>query len=383
MMPDSMRIHLRKCNASTPQKPSKKQSKRRPRAPVPKMYQSEQAMPGNNFHQDSRNVPNMRSEKSHPTRKLQTNHKRNFGKESSNNSKRQVSKEDYSSQLSKKTKSFKKNANQYGTEPTRPNKQSNKRQSSGYGKTPDQNSRRGVQKVSNYDRKPVRETKRKPKYDDFNISNDQAGARNTNQARKRNQAYGKPTAKHMNSGKERNTIDEVAFAKTEQEMGPPPSTNLGPCRICGRTFAVDRLPKHQKACVKASKKPKKIKIFHKKITAKEKKKFKKAGKSSKWKHQHQEFITQMKYMKKLKEVEARGGDIREIAPMPASENPDLIPCKFCDRKFREAAHERHEGICQRVFGGKKGNAMKSKKPPGMANRGGLSKTKQAQRRRRF
>ena len=74
---------------------------------------------------------------------------------------------------------------------------------------------------------------------------------------------------------------------------------------------------------------------------------KKNSKASKWKQQHQEFIKQMKYMKKLKKIEEEGGDIRQLAPLETAENPDLVPCKYCGRKFREAAHERHEGICQR------------------------------------
>ena len=60
---------------------------------------------------------------------------------------------------------------------------------------------------------------------------------------------------------------------------------------------------------------------------------------------------------KLKQVEEQGGDIRMVAPPPPSmSQPGLVPCRYCDRKFREEAHERHEGICQRVFGGKKGNS---------------------------
>jgi uncharacterized Fe-S radical SAM superfamily protein PflX len=139
---------------------------------------------------------------------------------------------------------------------------------------------------------------------------------------------------------------------------PPKKMKMSKCNICGRTFASDRIAKHQKACVKASKKPKKVKRFVKQLSKREKEKIKKSKPIPKWKQQHNEFIKQMKYMKKLKEVEDAGGDIRMLAPPPTTENPGLVPCKFCGRKFREAAHERHEGICEKVFGGKKGGAKK-------------------------
>ena len=97
-----------------------------------------------------------------------------------------------------------------------------------------------------------------------------------------------------------------------------------------------------------------MKRFHKVVTQKEKKRIEKKKPVSKWKQQHQEFVKQMRYMRKLKKVEEEGGDIRMIAPPPPSSQPGLVPCKYCGRKFREQAHGRHEKICTTVFGGKKG-----------------------------
>ena len=135
--------------------------------------------------------------------------------------------------------------------------------------------------------------------------------------------------------------------------GPP--ANLEPCRICGRSFAEDRIKKHMSVCKVQARKKTKVKRFHKVMTKREKKKIQKEKKPSKWKTQHQEFVKQMRYMRKLKKVEEEGGDIRMIAPPPPSSQPGLIPCKLCGRKFREQAHGRHEKICKTVFGGKKGN----------------------------
>ena len=130
---------------------------------------------------------------------------------------------------------------------------------------------------------------------------------------------------------------------------------LDPCKICGRTFNGDRLKKHEIICRRSKRKKIKVKRFVKQITAKEKNRMKrnKRGKQPKWKVQHQEFMKAMRYNRKMKEVEDRGGNILDLPPPPPTENPDFIPCKHCGRKLREQAHPRHEKICQSVFGGKK------------------------------
>ena len=316
MLPDSMRIHSRKCNARTPKKPSKKRLRERRKNPPVKNYQSEQP------------AYMMRKKKQNQQPKKQHAPKYNSQRNTSNG---------YSNQYANKMGGSKRSAAKY---------ESNQRKKSGRAEGDSRHKRGSSRKMQSKQNKMNQRNggaKKYPTYDEFGYGKKEEEF---------NQQYGS-----SRNGKPKMSIQKPPQPDPYLEMeGPPPNIKMSQCRICGRTFAADRIAKHQKACVKASKKPKKIKRFHKKISKKEKEKIKKSKPIPKWKQQHKEFIKQMKYMKKLKEVEEAGGDIRMLAPPPASENPDLVPCKFCGRKFREAAHERHENICQKVFGGKKGPA---------------------------
>ncbi len=147
----------------------------------------------------------------------------------------------------------------------------------------------------------------------------------------------KPKGAGMNAN-----FDRILAMAEKQEA----SLNLTPCAKCGRTFASDRISKHQKVC-KVNAKPKKVKIFHKKMTEKEKEKYNK-GKTSKWKKQHQELVNQMKYIRQMKQVEEAGGNIRDMPPPPPSANVDYLMCPYCSRKFNPEAHEKHVKICKNV-----------------------------------
>lgn len=121
--------------------------------------------------------------------------------------------------------------------------------------------------------------------------------------------------------------------------------NLAPCGKCGRNFAVDRLSKHEKVC-KVNSKPKKVKLFHKKQPNENKKPSE--GKQ-KWKEQHEALVANMKYMRKVKQVEEQGGDVRSIKPPPSTNNGnDFKQCMYCDRKFNDTAFERHSKVCQNI-----------------------------------
>lgn len=148
---------------------------------------------------------------------------------------------------------------------------------------------------------------------------------------------------------------ERALAMAEKQLA---NLDLVPCSKCGRKFVSDRIAKHQKAC-KVNSKPKKVKVFHKKITDKEKEKMKKL-KTSKWKQQHAELSAQMQYMRKMKDVQAAGGNIRDMPPPPPSANSNFLECPYCSRKFNPEAHSKHVNICKNVVN-------KPKPVPGKVN----------------
>lgn len=336
MLPDSMRIHVRKCNARTPQKPSKRRLRERRLNPPKQSVQSNRQVyqsnkqryskQGNQFEYDTKamNMPKYKSQR--------------------NTASNGYSKQ-YNSKLanSQRNREYESNSRSSGNQRKKPSRQN-------------QPSRRSNQPNSNHSNQFNR--KKKPNYNNFEDEYHQNGSHHQ---------------RGMGNNERQLKGDPDIFKKLEAE-GPPPPSSMSKCRVCGRTFASDRIAKHQKACVKASKKPKKVKRFHKALSKREKEKIKKSRPIPKWKQQHSEFIKQMKYMKKLKKVEEEGGDIRMLEPPPTTENPDLIPCKFCGRKFRAAAHERHENICQKVFGGKKGTTRKTS-GRNISKKGGFKKGK--------
>jgi len=123
------------------------------------------------------------------------------------------------------------------------------------------------------------------------------------------------------------------------------SNELAPCSKCGRSFAVDRISKHEQVC-KENSKPKKDKVFHKKANVENKPP---KEDRQKWKEQHEAIVASMKYMRQVKKVEEEGGDVRKITPPPSMNyEKDYKECIHCGRKFNEPAFERHSKVCMNI-----------------------------------
>lgn len=75
-----------------------------------------------------------------------------------------------------------------------------------------------------------------------------------------------------------------------------------------------------------------------------------AQKKAKWRIQHEQFMAVVKQSQPA----SSGDPSKPSAPVPSFEDPDLVACSFCGRKFNESAHKRHVAICQSVFGKKGG-----------------------------
>jgi endogenous inhibitor of DNA gyrase (YacG/DUF329 family) len=152
--------------------------------------------------------------------------------------------------------------------------------------------------------------------------------------------------------------------------------NLVPCNVCGRKFNEDRIAKHSQACSKATNSKRKTfnaakarlqgvaqssddaRLVAKALASKDssgasstKTKSKSSASSSsakanKWKKQSQALREAMKYNRQIAAAEAAGVDIKTLAPPPASQDDDLVPCPHCGRTFNEKAAERHIPRCQ-------------------------------------
>jgi len=176
--------------------------------------------------------------------------------------------------------------------------------------------------------------------------------------------YGGPSpADSMPIGGGGKKASSYAYDQMDDAYDDGGAVNTAPCRKCGRNFAEDRLAKHEKIC-KVNAKPKKVKMFHKPITDKEKAKMDAVkAKTSKWREQHNDFVQAMKYNRKMAQVEAKGGDIRMMAPPPSSSQVGLVPCPHCGRKFGEVQAAKHIPACK--------NTVNKPKPPPTKAGGGM------------
>ncbi|XP_036378295.1 zinc finger C2HC domain-containing protein 1A isoform X1 [Megalops cyprinoides] len=150
----------------------------------------------------------------------------------------------------------------------------------------------------------------------------------------------------------------------EAMESPPPSENLIPCKICGRSFFSSVLKKHVPICQKTA--AKKRKVFDSSRQRAEgtdiptvkplKPKLHSTARTSKsdtpeppkkqsnWRRKHEEFIATIRAAKGLTQVMKEGGPLPP--PPPPSYDPDYIQCPYCQRRFSENAADRHIKFCK-------------------------------------
>ena len=127
------------------------------------------------------------------------------------------------------------------------------------------------------------------------------------------------------------------------------------CRHCRRSFYEERVRKHEGVCLAG--KPKKTRVFS---SAKQRigrdaprpqKRFyhREEKPKGKWRQEHQEFISSIRYARKVTNAQAAGIDIRTIpAPAVSSHTNDYVQCPFCDRRFAQNVAERHIPKCKDI-----------------------------------
>eukprot|EP00164_Ancoracysta_twista_P003382 GFYU01004516.1.p1 GENE.GFYU01004516.1~~GFYU01004516.1.p1 ORF type:complete len:502 (-),score=90.22 GFYU01004516.1:189-1694(-) len=135
-----------------------------------------------------------------------------------------------------------------------------------------------------------------------------------------------------------------------------------PCRSCGRSFREEALSKHEGACAKAQKKPRKVFDSAKnRVLGTEAEDFvvkRSRGKvvvaapqvkkpRSNWRAKRDEFRAAMRAAKTVENFEYGKGELPP--PPPPAQNPDFVQCPTCGRTFNETAAERHIPKCGSII----------------------------------
>lgn len=150
-------------------------------------------------------------------------------------------------------------------------------------------------------------------------------------------------------------------------FAPKPRDDLVSCKNCGRNFAEDRIEKHQEICLKTAQKAKKRKVFdmtkarvkgtdaakYVKSAAHLKNTEAKEQKKSDWRKKREDFINTLRAAKEAQKHLANGGSIKDLPPPPPMDTSDYIQCPHCNRRFAEAAAERHIPKCKDIKSNKR------------------------------
>ncbi|KAJ8924488.1 hypothetical protein NQ315_007285 [Exocentrus adspersus] len=166
----------------------------------------------------------------------------------------------------------------------------------------------------------------------------------------------------MSSKKQDNRAPSAARLSTKQTpKSGVARDDLVECGFCGRRFATDRLQKHEDICSKTGKKKRKQydATKHRVLgTELENYVLKQGGKGKSitsvkskqtpkkdWRRTHEEFISAIRAAKETQAHLAKGGKLSDMPPPPPSSNPDYVQCPHCNRRFNQAAAERHIPKC--------------------------------------
>jgi hypothetical protein len=145
--------------------------------------------------------------------------------------------------------------------------------------------------------------------------------------------------------------------------GAEEDLDLAPCSLCGRNFAVDRLPKHEAVCAKQQASDAKR---AKRIAAKQAKLpepgSQKSDTTEAWRSKHSEFQNAIQYAKKLTAMQKSGVSLANLPPPPRSENADYIECPHCSRRFAPKAADRHIPACANTINKPKAVGGRTKPP---------------------
>ena len=180
----------------------------------------------------------------------------------------------------------------------------------------------------------------------------------------------------------------MALLAQEQEHPPLEYAEqlvLHPCRVCGRSFAIERLAKHESACAKIAAKPRQVfntqgqRMSDDQVkaaqgtasggggagggrgssvggrsrgsTAAQAPDASSAATVPKWKRQSQDFQAMLKQGRRDKALLRQGVRASELPPpdYPQQEqHDDRVECPHCGRKFSQAAAERHVPHCKNM-----------------------------------
>lgn len=141
--------------------------------------------------------------------------------------------------------------------------------------------------------------------------------------------------------------DQEAFGEQGGSSG-----TLVPCFKCGRTFAEERISKHQSIC-NSTKQRKVFNASKKRVEGTEMAAYNRSGRANKptpkpksnWRKNHEDFVSAIRNAKKAQDYVKKGGNLADLPPPPPSENPDYVFCKYCTRRFAPETAARHIPKC--------------------------------------